>query len=182
MFPQREERDNMKSKRQNRPHTSYFRLSLIIFAAFFLQKAQAHKLALDVFVEGNRVRVEAYYPLDGSPALGASVRVVDSEGNLIAEGKTDASGAFTFVCEKKVGLVVEVEHGPHRATATVGEEPSPTQKEGTKGRPISSGRKESYPFTRVFSGVSVILSLTAFMLSVLSWKRTKRLEDLLRER
>jgi len=146
-------------------------------------KAEAHRLALDVFTEGDKVRLEVYYPLDGSPAVGASVSVTDESGKTVASGKTDAAGTFTFVRNDKAALSVAVEHAGHKATAEIPAAAPPSKGDSEKTAPFRrrAERREPYPVARVMAGIAAIFSLAALVLSYLTWRRIFRLERWLEE-
>lgn len=57
--------------------------------------AWGHKLNLFTYVEGTRVYVEGYFA-DGAKAKLSHVTARDSAQQIIAEGKTDESGAYNF--------------------------------------------------------------------------------------
>ena len=57
--------------------------------------AAAHDLGAEFTIEGDRVRVVAYYD-DDVAAAGASIIVLDQSKNELHRGNTDAKGAWTF--------------------------------------------------------------------------------------
>ena len=66
-----------------------------LIAAHFPLTAAAHDLGAEVMIEGDRVRVVAYYD-DDVAAAHASVVVLDQSTNELHRGNTDAKGAWTF--------------------------------------------------------------------------------------
>ncbi|OWK43199.1 hypothetical protein [Fimbriiglobus ruber] len=57
--------------------------------------ASAHAVGIEAKLKGERVVVEAYYD-DDSPAADAKIAVTGENGQLVAEGKTDAKGVWSF--------------------------------------------------------------------------------------
>jgi nickel transport protein len=98
--------------------------------------AHAHALGAEAKLKDGKVTVEAFYD-DDTPATDAKVVVTDSDGKLVAEGKTDKVGKWSFSAPPagKYKVVVDAGAG-HRATVTltVPESPRPVQPE-TAGRP-----------------------------------------------
>src|SRR6185436_10947323 len=66
-----------------------------LIAAHFPLTAAAHDLGAEFSIEGDRVRVVAYYDEDVA-AADASVVVLDQSKNELHRGNTDAKGAWTF--------------------------------------------------------------------------------------
>lgn len=81
--------------------------------------AFAHRVDVFPYWDGDKVRVEAFFP-DGSPVKGGKVRVFDSEGKFLAEGLTDQKGSWAFVPQSNgpFKVVLEASMG-HRAEAVV---------------------------------------------------------------
>jgi nickel transport protein len=65
-----------------------------LIAAYFPLTATAHDLGAEFTIEGDRVKVAAYYD-DNVAAAGASV-VVEQSTNELHRGNTDAKGAWMF--------------------------------------------------------------------------------------
>jgi hypothetical protein len=58
--------------------------------------ASAHAVGVEAKLRGTRVAVEAYFD-DDTPAADATVKVTPFDGGaVVAEGKTDAKGAWSF--------------------------------------------------------------------------------------
>jgi len=73
--------------------------------------AQAHKINMFAFAEGDDVFVEGYFT-DGKKPKNSPVLVYDAEGNVIVEGQTDAEGTFQFALP---------DSGPIRITLNAGQ-------------------------------------------------------------
>src|SRR5947209_14726965 len=58
-------------------------------------RSAAHGLGAECKVNGSRVELEAYYD-DNTPARDARVYVEDAEHQLLAAGRTDADGRWSF--------------------------------------------------------------------------------------
>ena len=82
--------------------------------------AHAHRVNVFAYVEGNQVKVEAYFN-DGAKAKGSGLKVYDAGGKLLVEGKTDAKGEYAFGLPATEGdLLIVVEAGDeHRGDYTL---------------------------------------------------------------
>ena len=67
--------------------------------------AQAHKVTIFAWVEGDRIYTESKFS-GGKRVQGGTVTVIDSAGNQLLEGKTDDNGEFSFKTPKADGLTV----------------------------------------------------------------------------
>ena len=78
---------------------TYMRSDFWLWVCFLVLAAplrtDAHALGADCKVNGDRVELEAYYD-DDTPARDANVRVQDARQHLVAEGRTDAEGRWSF--------------------------------------------------------------------------------------
>ncbi len=73
--------------------------------------AQAHKINMFAFAEGDDVFVEGYFT-DGKKPKNSPVQVYDADGNVIVEGQTDEEGTFQFALP---------DSGPIRITLNAGQ-------------------------------------------------------------
>ena len=81
--------------------------------------AKAHAIGAEARLKDGRVNVEAFYD-DNTPAENAKVVVTDSEGTVVAEGKTDTSGKWSFLAPPAGKYKVAVDAGAgHRATVAL---------------------------------------------------------------
>jgi len=90
--------------------------SLCLFLVLGLApSAFAHKVYLFAWVEGDRVYTESYFGAKRK-VINGTIRVFDSSGKQLLEGKTDNKGEFSFKPPKKTDLriVLEASMG-HRA-------------------------------------------------------------------
>ena len=95
--------------------------------------AQAHRVNIFAWVEGDTVMVECKYP-DGTKVHEGGIRVFDSAGKELLNGKTNTKGEFSFKVPKQDDLTIVLEAGMgHRADwplskqdlAPAGEAPPP---------------------------------------------------------
>lgn len=90
---------------------SYTRTDLkaaVLLAAWILVllgagPALAHKVYLFAWVEGDQVMVDAYFS-KSRKVVNGSIQVLDPEGRVLLEGKTDEQGAFSFPVPQKTDL------------------------------------------------------------------------------
>ncbi len=70
-------------------------IAFVLGIVFMTVPAQAHKVNLFAYVEGDRVVVEGYFSAK-SKAQDSAVEVFDETGKKIHEGKTDKEGIYSF--------------------------------------------------------------------------------------
>src|SRR5262249_9986424 len=93
-------------------------LALIALPALPLA-ADAHNIGLECKLKGSRVHVEAFYD-DDTPGAHAKMVVVDGEEKIVARGKTDANGEWSFPAPQPGQYEVRVDAGAgHRASKKI---------------------------------------------------------------
>ena len=90
--------------------------AVVLGVSFFLPgDAGAHRVNLFAWVEGDTVLVECKYP-DGREVYEGVIRVLDSAGKELLNGKTNTKGEFSFKAPKQDDLTIVLEAGMgHRA-------------------------------------------------------------------
>ncbi|WP_319522855.1 hypothetical protein [uncultured Desulfosarcina sp.] len=84
--------------------------------------AQAHKVTIFAWVDGDRVFTESKFS-GGKRVQGGTVTVLDSAGNQLLEGKTDDNGEFSFKTPAADGLTIIINAGMgHRSEWTLSAE------------------------------------------------------------
>jgi nickel transport protein len=88
----------------------------LFFILLNFSVALAHKVSVYAEIEKNKVIGEGFYS-DGSPTVNATIKVYNSKGELIYEGKTSKKGYFEFPCPqtKEIKIVLYAGLG-HLAT------------------------------------------------------------------
>jgi nickel transport protein len=76
----------------------------------FAGAALAHRVNIFAWVEGDKVFVECKYP-DGTKVQEGVIRVLDSAGKELLNGKTNAKGEFSFQVPKIDDLKIVLEAG-----------------------------------------------------------------------
>jgi len=103
------------------------------------QRALAHSLLVDAFVDPDgTVTVEAYYG-DGRAVAGAVVRVRTADDEVIRTGQTDSEGRYVFKPSGFGPLAVEVIQAGHRGTAKIEREALEAAKAPSGPAPASQG-------------------------------------------
>jgi nickel transport protein len=91
---------------------AFIPLTLLLLAA---DPAQAHRVNIFAWVEGDTVFVECKYP-DGTKVHEGVIRVLDSAGTELLHGKTNDKGEFSFKVPKLDDLDIVLDAGMgHRA-------------------------------------------------------------------
>jgi nickel transport protein len=90
--------------------------AVVLVVSFFLPgDAGAHRVNIFAWVEGDTVLVECKYP-DGREVYEGVIRVLDSAGKELLNGKTNTKGEFSFKVPKQDDLTIVLEAGMgHRA-------------------------------------------------------------------
>lgn len=89
--------------------------ALLVLALLAPPPAEAHRVNVFAWVEGDTVFVESKYP-DGTRVNEGVIRVLDEKGVERLSGKTDARGGFSFKVPPAESLTVVLEAGMgHRA-------------------------------------------------------------------
>ena len=90
--------------------------AVVLMVSFFLPgDAGAHRVNIFAWVEGDTVLVECKYP-DGREVYEGVIRVLDSAGKELLNGKTNTKGEFSFKAPKQDDLTIVLEAGMgHRA-------------------------------------------------------------------
>jgi hypothetical protein len=76
--------------------------------------AWAHGLGVWAEVEGSQVLVEAYFT-SGKAARAGSVKVTDTSGATLAEGKLSSDGRWSFPVPDRPKILIHVEAGEAHA-------------------------------------------------------------------
>ena len=80
-------------------------LALLLFNS---TPAQAHKVNIFAYVEGDTVHTQSYFS-DGKRCRNTKVTVYDSDGTSLLEGTTDREGLFSFKTPKSDDLRIVLE-------------------------------------------------------------------------
>lgn len=84
---------------------------ILAWALLFPFQAEAHRLIVFAWVEGDQVIVESKFS-NGKKVQGGAVRLIDpSNGDKTEKGETDLKGQFTFFQKEPAPLKIEVDAG-----------------------------------------------------------------------
>lgn len=108
---------------------------LAVVAVFLLPSiAFAHGIGVEAKLKGDRVHVEAFFD-DDTPGSDAKVTITDSDAKVVAEGKTDAKGMWSFPAPAPGKYKVAVDAGGGhlaKTTLTIPPGATPTSPAPTK--------------------------------------------------
>jgi nickel transport protein len=82
----------------------------LLFVLTMVSQASAHDLDAAYKIRDGRVELEVYFD-DNTPARNANVIVRDSSGNIIAQGKTDHEGRWSFPVPGRENYEIVVDTG-----------------------------------------------------------------------
>ncbi len=86
----------------------FFIFSLLLF--FTANNAQAHKLNMFAYVEGEDIYIEVYFA-DGKRAKNSKIKVYDPQSQLLYSSITDDKGGHQFAIPQKTELRIVVDAG-----------------------------------------------------------------------
>lgn len=120
------------------------------------QWASAHAIGIEAKLKGTTVAVEAYYD-DDTPAVDAKVTVEDSAKGVIAEGKTNAKGVWSFASPAPGKYIVRVDAGGGHTAKTTITIPNPVttlppQEDGAPGQESPGVSISDGPSRETFTG------------------------------
>lgn len=82
-------------------------IPVLFFLLLAAAPAQAHKVNVFAYVEGDTVYTESYFP-DGRPVAEGTIEVLNANGEKLLEGKTDKEGLFSFPLPAKEDLTIAI--------------------------------------------------------------------------
>jgi hypothetical protein len=90
---------------------SLFIMSILtaLFVVFTDSRAFAHGVTIFAWVDGDIIRTISKFS-GGKRVKNSDVKVFDTEGNQLLEGKTDENGEFSFTIPKKTDLRSSLKH------------------------------------------------------------------------
>ncbi len=98
--------------------STHLAVFFILGAGLLSGAAQAHKVNMFAFAEGDQVFVEGYFS-DGKRAKRSEVIVYDPSGGVLVQGETDDEGAFVFDIPRQVDLRITLNAGMGHMTEYV---------------------------------------------------------------
>jgi nickel transport protein len=134
--------------------------------------AWAHALGAECSLKDGKVQVETFFD-DDSPAIGARVQVTDEQDKIVAEGKTDALGLWSFPAPAAGKYVVIVDAGAgHRARTPITVPAGQTAPQPDTSPPINATLSDNprraeftrFPYLKVGLGAAGIFLLSAVFL------------------
>jgi cobalt/nickel transport system permease protein len=131
--------------------------------------AYAHRLNAEYsLLPDGRVRISSWFAITGDPPEKAKVEVFSPADHLLTEGALDGKGEFVFQppAQGIVHVVVSAGAG-HRAELTF------TQGQPAPPGPSTSSRQADAPLRDVLLGVTFMLAVAAFVLSVRNARRLR---------
>lgn len=93
---------------------------IAVLAVFlFTGTALAHKVNIFAYAEGAKIYTESYFSA-GTPVDEGTVKVYDSQGNLVLKGETNKKGKFSFDIPKvdDLRIVIKASMG-HKNSCTL---------------------------------------------------------------
>jgi hypothetical protein len=147
----------------------FYLLWLVCFLGFRIVPADAHRVNLFAWVEGDTVYVESKFS-GGKKVNAGRITVMDAEGVELLTGTTDAQGEFSFKIPEKTDLKIVLSAGEgHRAEWTVSAAEM-TMPAGSK-KPVL---EKSPGIRQILIGLGCILGLTA----ILAYIRKRKMKNL----
>ena len=138
----------------------------------------AHGIGVEAKLKGKVVQVEAYFD-DDTPAADAAVTVTEESGRVVAEGKTDAKGAWSFPIPPAGIYRVAVNAGDGHAAkislriSAPDPQPPPAAADAIISDGPSRGEFTRFPWDKVGLGLGGIVGVSA---GAWWWGRRRRNE------
>ena len=156
-------------------------LGVFLLVALMPASVHAHGIGVECKAEGDQVYLEAFFD-DDTPVAKARLRVFDMNEKVIAEGKTDEQGKWTFPRPTPGSYEVLVDAGAgHRRRIRIAiPDPAAPQPAETPVRVSEEPSREEatrVPWLRLLVGVLVIAGGSGLFLLVSMLRRSKRRED-----
>jgi hypothetical protein len=140
---------------------------------------------------GNRIAIESWFDLTGESPAGAAVKVYRQGGNVLAEGKLDEKGLFTFPYSQREPLRVVVSApGGHRkeldipaAELVPDDAPSAEPESGSAGTTPASvstlepfaDRSTKITLKDVLLGLALLFAAAGFGLALTTARKVREL-------
>ena len=123
-------------------------IAVAIGFAANVEFADAHRVNVFAWVEGDMVYVESKWP-GGKPVIGGQVVVTDSQGIEMLTGKTDDQGEFSFEVPKRDDLTITLIAGMgHQAAWKIAASDIQEAAAGDSG-PAQASQKPGVPQTEI---------------------------------
>ena len=131
--------------------------AVFLFLLFLgLDHAEAHRVNLFAWVEGDTVYVESKFS-GGKKVKAGKIIVTDPQGNELVKGTTNGQGEFSFKVPKKADLKIVLLAGPgHRAEWKIAASEIQMPASGKKPVPEKDNN-----FKGIIIGIGCIFGLTA---------------------
>lgn len=128
-----------------------------VLALSLTGSASAHALLVVAKIEGDQVKLEAFFD-DDSPAADAKVTVRDEQGTVISEGRTDATGRWSFAKPRPGAYEIVVDDGAgHRTKKHLR---IPTADAGATNAEPSREELTQFPWLKVAIGIGAIVGFS----------------------
>jgi hypothetical protein len=149
---------------------------MLMWLAGPLSAAQAHRLDAQAFLlPGNKLQVESWFS-DGTIPKGAKVQVFRGDKELLKEGELNADGLVVFALEKTEPLRIVVLAGEGHLKELNISPPAGTGEAGDKPVPLAN-RDDPTRLKDGLLGITFLLALAAFVLSLRNARRLRRLKQ-----
>ncbi len=80
----------------------------LLFLNLSAGQGLAHKVNIFAYVEGDTVYTESYFA-DGKKIANETIEVLDADGTVLLQGRTDAQGLFSFPLRTKEPLTIVID-------------------------------------------------------------------------
>jgi len=158
--------DTLKSKLAK---PIFFLLWVICFLCFRIESADAHRVVVFAWVEGDTVYVESKFS-GGKRVKAGELIVTDPQGNELLSGRTNENGEFSFKVPKKSELKIILLAGTgHRGEWTIAA--------GEIEMPAAANKRTPPKATsvkRIIIGIGCIFALTG----IVAYIRKRKMKNL----
>jgi hypothetical protein len=146
----------------------------VIWFAGFVSAAHAHRLDAQAFLlPGNKLQVESWFS-DGTIPKGAKVQVFRGDKELLKEGELNGDGIVVFALEKAEPLRIVVSAGEGHLKELNISAAAGSPEAADKPVPLAN-RDDPTRLKDGLLGITFLLALAAFVLSLRNAKRLRKL-------
>ncbi len=144
----------------------FFLLLVSCFVLILTAAADAHRVNLFAWIEGDTVYVESKFG-SGRRVNAGKITVFDSGGNELLSGMTNENGEFSFKVPKKTDLKIVLNAGEgHRAEWSI-----PATEIGLTTTEKRQPTEESLPVKNILIGIGCIFGLSAIVAAIRKRKK-----------
>lgn len=160
------------------------RILTILLVALVSPIAQAHLLKVFAFAEGNSITGNTYF-VGGTPASGASVRVMNADGHLLDSLTPDAEGKFSYQATSMEDHIIVADTGDGHlakwlvtAAELTGNEALPSNQDSSSTAVSANAQEPSHSGLSAIVETAVARQVRPLREQMIAYEESVRLQDI----